>query len=347
MTRRFHTGVRSGICWLFVLMAVPFTVHARLAAASAPDPARIAAFISDEIKRHRIPGLALGLVEGDQIIHLQGFGKADQTGRAVTPQTPFVLASVSKPLTALAVMQLVEASRVELDAPVQRYVPDFRLADPVASAQITVRHLLLHTSGLPVTACDTRVDAQTLAEYVTELQTVQLAAPVGARHIYCSGNYNILGRIIETVSGESYASYIQRHLFTPLQMQHSYTAEQAARQDGLAQGYQWFFGLTIPVHFPFNPSQLPSGFLIASAEDMTHFLIAQLNGGRYGASTVLSAEGTAAMQAPGVATGAGAGSYGLGWVNRSLGGIPTIQHSGDHPDFHALLLILSLDKVKK
>src|SRR5207249_4233169 len=87
-----------------------------------------------------------GLVHNDQIVHLRGFGSADQNGRAVTPQTPFVLGSVSKSFTALAVMQQVEAGKVELDAPVQRYLPWFRVADPVASARITVRNLLYHTT---------------------------------------------------------------------------------------------------------------------------------------------------------------------------------------------------------
>ena len=96
----------------------------------------------------RIPGLALGIVQGDEIVHLRGFGEADSSGRAVTPQTPFIIGSLSKSVTALAVMQLVEAGKVELDAPVQRYLPWFRVADEEASAEITVRHLLNHTSGL-------------------------------------------------------------------------------------------------------------------------------------------------------------------------------------------------------
>ena len=96
----------------------------------------------------RIPGLALGIVEGDRIVHMRGFGKADESGRAVSPQTPFVIGSLSKSVTALAIMQLVEAGKVDLDAPVQRYIPWFRVADERASAQITVRHLLNQTSGL-------------------------------------------------------------------------------------------------------------------------------------------------------------------------------------------------------
>ncbi|MEJ2708934.1 MAG: serine hydrolase [Anaerolineales bacterium] len=99
------------------------------------------------MRSNRIPGLALAIVKGDQIVYLKGYGRTDQSGRPVTPKTPFLIGSVTKPFTALAVMQLVEAGKVELDAPVQRYIPWFRVADPMASAQITVRMLINQTSG--------------------------------------------------------------------------------------------------------------------------------------------------------------------------------------------------------
>jgi CubicO group peptidase (beta-lactamase class C family) len=333
--------MRIGLFWIILLMTVPLIVHPARAAVrtSALDVASIDAFVGEQVRRHGIPGLSLGIVEGDQIVHLAGYGTVDETGVAVTPQTPFLLASVSKPLTALAIMQLVEAGQVELDAPVQRYVPDFRVADPVASRQITVRHLLMHTSGIPVTSCDTKREAETLAQFVAELHHVELAAPVGTRHIYCSGNYNVLGRVIETVSGHSFASYMQQQVFAPLQMHHSFASEQEAKQDGLAGGHRWFFGMSMAAAERYNTSQLPSGYLISSAEDMTHFLIAQLNGGRFGANTVLSVEGIGAMQAPGVATGVGEASYGLGWKTAPLGEIPVIQHAGDNFYFHGMAFI--------
>jgi CubicO group peptidase (beta-lactamase class C family) len=325
---------------LVALAALRASAPASAAAgASEPDIARIDAFVSEQVQRHGIPGVSLGLVEGDRIIHLQGFGKADQSGRAITPQTPFELASVSKPVTALAVMQLVDAGKVELDAPVQRYVPDFRLADPVASAQITVRHLLQHTSGIPATSCDTRANAVTLAEYVAELQTVEPAHPVGAVADYCSGNYNVLGRIIETVSGQSYGDYIQQHVFAPLDMRHSFASAKEAQRDGLAQQYQWLFGLAVPAQSHYTPSQLPSGYLMASAEDLCHFLVAQLNSGRYGATSVLSPHGIAAMQAPGVPVGASGITYGLGFWTESMGGVPVVDHAGAHPNARTFLII--------
>lgn len=331
-----------GLIWLLVLTLASFTVQP-LAAAPQPnglDVRRIDAFVRDQVQRHGIPGLALAVVDQDQIVYLGGYGKADQSGRAMTAQTPFVLASASKPLTALAIMQLVEAGKVELDAPVQRYLPTFRVADPVASQQITVRHLLQHTSGIPEAGCqNNRFGAKTLADFVAALQTIELVAPVGTRHFYCSGNYNILGRIIEVVSGEPYASYMQQYLFAPLAMRHTFTDEMYAREAGLVQGYHWLFGIPAPSHYPYDAVQMPSGFLIASAEDMAHFLITQINGGRFGAATVLSPQGIAAMQAPGAPVGAGKDTYGLGWRTTTLGGIPVIAHPGDHPNVHTLLFI--------
>lgn len=315
-------------------------MRARVIALSngASEVEQIDAFVKEQVQRHGLPGLALALVEGDQVIFMKGYGKADQTGRPITPQTPFILASVSKPLTAVAIMQLVEAGQVELDAPVQRYTPDFRVADPVASSQITVRHLLLHTSGIPNTACDTRIDANTLAEYMAELQTVELDSPIGTRHNYCSGNYNILGRIIETVSGQSFGEYMQENVFTPLDMQHSFTSEQEAQQAGMAQGFQWFFGLPVPTHHRYNPSQLPSGYIISSVEDMSHFLVSQLNQGHYADSNILTVDGISAMQTPGIDR-ANDGGYGFGWVISPVGDVPAVWHDGVNVNYHSLLLM--------
>ena len=190
---------------------------------AAPDFAAINRFVETEMDAQRIPGLALGIVEDDRIVLMRGFGKADASGRAVSPQTPFIIGSLSKSVTALAIMQLVEARKVELDAPVQRYIPWFRVADESASAQITVRHLLNQTSGLSTKtgrsfqgSGDTSDRA--LERAVRKLSTVELTKPVGATHQYSTINYSVLGLIVATVSGQPYESYIQEHVFAPLKM---------------------------------------------------------------------------------------------------------------------------------
>ena len=118
------------------------------AADDGPDLAAIDRYVRSEMDAQRIPGLALGIVQGDRIVHVQGYGQTERSGRDVTPQTPFLIGSVTKSFTALAIMQLSEAGRVDLDAPVQRYLPWWQVADPDASTKITVRHLLYQVSGL-------------------------------------------------------------------------------------------------------------------------------------------------------------------------------------------------------
>src|SRR3954462_12296187 len=318
-----------------VMAAAPTGDHPAPRARQAIDVDRIDAFIAEQVDRHHIPGLAVGIVEGIHVVQVRGFGRADSSGRPVTSRTPFVLASVSKPLTALAVMQLVEAGKVNLDSPVQHYLPNFQLADPQDAARITVRELLHHTSGLPVTECETEVS--TIAEYVAGLRSVQLDRPVGSSYSYCSGNYTILGAMIAKVSGMSYAAYMTRHVFAPLQMSDSFASEAPARANGLAQGHRLVFGLQRPNDY-YNPSSVPSGYLVSSAEDMSHFLIAELDGGRYQEHRVLSARGIATTQRPAVETGDGF-SYGGGWQIGKLGGVPAVYHPGAVYNFETLAFI--------
>lgn len=108
---------------------------------SNPDFTAIDRYVEKQMDETRMPGVALGIIKGDEIVHLKGFGEADSSGTAVTAQTPFIIGSMSKSFTALAIMQLVEDGKVELDAPVQRYLPWFRVADEEASRRIAVRHL--------------------------------------------------------------------------------------------------------------------------------------------------------------------------------------------------------------
>jgi CubicO group peptidase (beta-lactamase class C family) len=137
-----------------LLLALSLIGSAPVTAAqpAASDFAAIDAYIETQMGDLRIPGLALGIVEGEQIVHLKGFGVAGSDGWSVTRETPFQINSLVKPMTAVAIMQLVEAGKLDLDAPVQRYLPSFRVAGEAASAKITIRHLLYHTSGLPRTA---------------------------------------------------------------------------------------------------------------------------------------------------------------------------------------------------
>jgi CubicO group peptidase (beta-lactamase class C family) len=145
------------------------------------------AYISTKMEDLGIPGAALVIVQGDRIVHLKGFGVADADGRPITPQTPFFTGSTGKSFTALAFMQLVEAGKINLDAPVQTFLPWFRVADPVAAARITVRQLLNLTSGLPQAIGQTQLAIADLSDSAIEnnvraLANIELIAPPGERY---------------------------------------------------------------------------------------------------------------------------------------------------------------------
>jgi CubicO group peptidase (beta-lactamase class C family) len=314
---------------------------------AAPDFAAIDAYIEGQMKDIRLPGLALGIIHGDQIVYLKGYGVADPSGRAVTPQTPFWLASLAKPVTALAVMQLVEAGKVELDAPVQRYLPYFRMADEQASAAITVRHLLNHTSGISRLTGDEKFPSQdsldwTPEQRVRELSDNALTHPVGTTFEYSNVNFTILALIVETVSGQSFESYVQEYILNPLEMNQSTYYQPEAIPPDSAAGYQHWFGFPVARDIPLPRSSNGNGGLIASAEDMTHFMIAQLNEGRYGNVTVLSPAGIAEMHTPVALEGNTKSIYAMGWYELEAGdGLPIIYHGGDYAGFHADMTLTS------
>ena len=331
------------ICVLFTALPVHATSDQHVPLQPI-DQDRIDAYIQARMKAANIPGLALGVVYGDQVVYLQGYGIAGPDGRAVTPQTPFILGSTSKSFTALAIMQLVEAGKIDLDAPVITYLPWFRTSDDAASAQITVRNLLNQNSGLPTYAgrqgiADNDQGSMALENGVQALSSVQLSQPAGQGYEYANENYDILGLIIQTVSGQSYEDYIRSAIFAPLQMSHSAAALSDPAAADLATGYRhWFFW---PVAFdaPYPRRTTPSGFLISSAEDMTHYVSAQLNGGRYGNHQLLSPQGMATLHTPGAQISP-LSSYGMGWVIQGQPGATEIWHNGDVSNFHANLLLL-------
>jgi len=309
----------------------------------------IDAYVEAQMQRLYIPGASLAIVKDDKIVHLRGFGKAQPGGETPTPQTPFFIGSLTKSFTALAVMQLVEAGKVELDAPVQRYLPWFRVADPQVSAQMTVRHLLNQTSGMPFLLSEVALDdfddrPDAIERQVRALSTLKISRPVGSEVAYSNFNYNIVGLIVETISGESYANYIQNHIFNSLEMHHSYTSKAAAQKDGLAVGHRHWFSYPFPVpNWPVPYGSLPSGQLISCAEDMTHYLMAHLNGGRYGDMQILSAAGVEEMHCGVKELKMGdlsGGFYGMGWFDTSMAQAKIVSHGGNTPDFSAYMALL-------
>jgi CubicO group peptidase (beta-lactamase class C family) len=332
-----------------ILAATPLSAAAP--AGSDELRAAIDRHVTAEMSASHVPGAALAIVEDGRIVYARGYGFADASGTPVTPATPFVLGSLSKSFTALAVMQLVERQAVELDAPVRRYLPWFTTADGAASAGITIRHLLQQTSGLPERAglaalADRDESEGALERRVRTLAIEPLTQPVGSAFQYSNANYDALGLVVQTVSGTSYERYVEESVFGPLRMADSFASRTVAREHGLAIGHRLWFG--VPVAKPSLPhprGTLPSGGLISSAEDMGRWLSAHLGGGRDEEQQLLSPGGFATLHRPsGLATGfrdtKTYGSYAMGWFAGEKAGTPALHHGGSTPGYTTEMAIV-------
>jgi CubicO group peptidase (beta-lactamase class C family) len=328
------------ICLTLMFVLTIGNVNTSRAEQSETDFATIDAYITEQMNDLGIPGMALGIVQGDQIIHLGGFGVADSSGRKVTPQTPFHIGSTTKSFTTLAVMQLVEAGKIDLDAPVKTYLPWFELDDKEASAKITVRNLLNQTTGISNKDGNRLMSSQQgLEEVVRGFNIIQLTQPVGGTWQYSNLNYYIAGLIVEQVSGQSYADYVTQSIFEPLDMRHSYASRAPALADGLAEGHRYMFGHAFRLEKARPPAALPAGFLIASVEDLSHYAIAQLNDGRYGDSAILSPQGIAELHAPAIPIG-GNDHYAMGWFVSTWDGLPIVYNPGDDGRYLSIVTLM-------
>lgn len=300
------------------------------------------AYIAREMKRQHLPGLALGIVQGDRILYLKGYGQADSSGRPVTPDTPFGLGSIGKSITAMAVLQLAEKGKIDLDAPIQRYIP----TKHKGAEFITVRQLLNQTSGFTQisTFSNTLTSANEQAQDALEKNALSYAEKflkdtkqTEHPYRYSNANYVLLGYIVQQVSGQSYGDYVKEHIFSPLSMHSSYVTLDEAAGHGLATPYRRIFGYNAAYDGPyiFIPGDAPAGYLYTSAEDMSHYLIAQINGGRFENDSVLSSEGIRLMQTEPVP-----GTYAMGWMTDRINGLPVIGQPGGSIGFQAQTYIV-------
>lgn len=274
-------------------------------ASAAIDGAGLDAYIAAQMQKHGLPGVALAITQGGQIVFSKGYGSAG--AGPMTPQTPMFIGSQSKSFTALAIAQLIDAGKVELNAPVRTYIPWFAVADPEASARISVYHLLHHTSGLSEAGFSHRLpDNAPIEAVVRALATAELTAPVGARFQYFNTGYEVLAAIVETVSGQTYADYMQQHIFDPLGMARTTTDPAIARANGLAQGYTRFFGFALPAAQASPRYAIGAGYIISTAEDMARYAIDMNSAAASGASRLLTPQSARRLFAP-------VQGYAMGW----------------------------------
>lgn len=307
------------------------------AAAVAPSSAReplqsIDDFVATELPRSGAPGLVYAIVEDGEIQAAARGAIATGAGVAGTADTPFLLGSISKSFTALAVMQFVEGGEVALDAGIATYLPAF--ADRPSGA-ITVRQLLSHTSGFSTrqgnyTHIDLTDGEDELARHVDRIAQWNPANEPGLKWEYSNANYQVLGALIETVSGRDFASYVEAEILAPIGMADSFVAD-GARHETMALAHRPWFGAKRAMQESATHRVIaPAGGVIASAADVARYLAVMMNG----EDDVLSAQSKAAMMRPASALSP---LYGFGWFVDAE--TQAVFHTGVSPGMDTLAVL--------
>ena len=279
---------------------------------------RLRWFIRRNMRKTGTPAVSIALVDDQQVVWAEGFGYADREQRvAAAPETVYQIGSITKVLNALAVMQLVQQRRIDLDRPLRDYLPEFSMRTrwPQA-APITVRALLCHHAGLPTYLLKGFFSEQSLTELLHELQDEHLAYEPHTVFNYSNLGPNLLGLVIERVTGLSYVAAMQRQLLAPLGMHRTGFAPQDEIGARLARGY---------VHdAPVNPTpvrDVPAGGLYSNVLDLARFMRCVFAGGMLDNTRVLGENELRATLAPQYADQPldFGQRFGLGWM---LSGLP-------------------------
>jgi CubicO group peptidase (beta-lactamase class C family) len=314
--------------------------------------ARLGPSLEQIVREEKIPGLAVGIVEDGRLVYARGFGvrKLGDPATSVTAETLFHMASITKPFVATAVMQLVEQGKVDLDAPVTRYLPYFRLKDP-RHESITVRQMLTHTSGMPDVEDyqwdKPEDDEGSLERYVRSLSDHELRWQPGSRFAYSNMAYEVLGDLVAKVSGTSFEDYVAARILKPLGMRSSTLLLKRADPGKLAIGYtRTKDGAVKPIaHYPYNRAHTPSSNLHSNVEDMARWALANLNHGELDGRRILERSTHDLMWKPGAETGQKGVRIGISWFLEESRGDRLVVHGGGDDGFLTYLWLCPDRKI--
>ena len=309
----------------------------------AQSRARIDGYLDLVHEQHVIPGFSVVVVKGKQIVYAKGFGKERLgSSKNFTANTVSAIGSLTKSITALAVMQLVDQGLLRLDTPVVHYLPWFRTANKDMSDKVTVRMLLNNTAGLraePDLSYD--LSDRALEHLAKSVQSFFITREPGTSYEYSNVGFGIAGLLVHKVSGLSYLDYIETHIFGPLQMRSTTSDPSRFSEIGAIEGHYPGKEKAIPaLREPQTESGefVPAGsFARSTANDLGKYLIALLNRGTYNSREILSAESVERMWQPNVVfpglseeEGGDAREfqYGLGWMISDIDGRRIVHHGG-------------------
>ncbi|MGD9906005.1 MAG: serine hydrolase domain-containing protein [Vicinamibacterales bacterium] len=317
-------------CRSAFVFAIVLWLSAGLAAqpgrtAAERDLAALARLTDDDRLALGTPGLAAAVVVGESIVWAQGFGLADlEQGVPVRPESVFRIASISKPIAATAVMQLVERGLVSLDDPIQRFVPTFPRK---AAGEIRIRHLLTHTSGIRHyrgNEMNSRDAYPSVERALSVFRNDPLLFAPGERYAYSTYGYNLLAGVVEAASGRSFEDYLRLNVFGPAGMTSTFLERPQEVIRWRARQYVRgpLAGTWLQAPYVDLSVKWAGGGMISSVLDLARFDIA-LNTGR-----LLRPETVERMYVSGRLNNGGYTGYGLGWMVSQEGGRLRVAHSG-------------------
>ena len=241
----------------------------------------IDSFLFKTMLENKVPGVSYVIVRGDSIFHQKAFGYADDTGRKMDISTPVALPAVANSFTAIAILQLMEKRKLDLDDHVVEYFPWFRLKDKEASSKITIRNLLLQQSGInhldgEVGFKKQDTSAQALENLVRELNTFSMESEPGTESVYANANFSILGALIEKISGQPFEKYIQEHIYDPLGMKDSFVNNFNPKSNTRATPHRYWFGQSTTYNPAPDRRGIPGSSNFISIRDAAKYMNALL-----------------------------------------------------------------------
>lgn len=305
--------------------------------------AMLNAFIQSEMTDKELPGMSIALVDGKQIVWQQGFGFSNpQTKIPITADTVFRVGSVSKLFTDIAVMQLVEQGKLDLDAPITNYLPDFKPRNSF-NKPITLRQLMSHRAGLvresPIGSYFDST-APTLQQTVESLNQTNLVYEPETRTKYSNAGIAVVGYILEKTQNQSFADYLKQTLLEPLGMKQSSFAPSPEINKNLAKAQMWtVFGKTFDAPV-FELGIAPAGSMYATTGDLAHFASALFGDSNILKPTMLEKMWQLQYAAPNQKSG-----FGIGFRVSDLNGHRLVGHGGAIYGFSTQLSVLPDDKL--
>jgi CubicO group peptidase (beta-lactamase class C family) len=299
------------------------------------DAAAIDKAAAEEMSRTRIPGAAIAVVDGERVVYAKAFGVANtETREPATTGMLFRLGSTTKMMTAAAVVSLALDGKVDLQAPVSKYVAGL---DP-SVGRVTLHQLLTHTAGLAdEVIMDGAHDDAALGAGIRGWKADRFFTEPGAIFSYANPGYWLAGYVAETVSGKPYADVMAERVFAPLGMKRTTLRPLTAMTYPLSQGHYPTGGIIRPA--PDNSANWPAGSVYTSVDEFARFVVALLNDGRVDGAQALPAKLIALLTTPHVRTPDPEHAYGYGLNTTVRRGVRIIDHGGARAGFGSYMAL--------